>query len=64
MGGIFLQENEYVAHRPPGRATVYPQVWIILQKHRVMELIAQSPKYTGLFGDKRLEKRGLQYSAD
>jgi len=29
-----------------------------------MELIAQSPKYTGLFGDKRLEKRGLQYSAD
>jgi hypothetical protein len=29
-----------------------------------MELIADSPKYGGLFNDKRLEKRGVQFSAD
>jgi len=28
-----------------------------------MELIALSPNYAGLFNDKRLEKRGLQFSA-
>jgi hypothetical protein len=32
-------------------------------KSFVMELHPLTPDYTGLFNDKRLEKRGLQFSA-
>jgi hypothetical protein len=37
---------------------VYPQIFIKLAK-KYMELIPHSPDFTGLFNDKRLEKRGL-----
>lgn len=51
--------GERLTHRPPRRATVYPQVILVLHKHNKMELIAHRPNYAGLFKDKRLEKRGL-----
>jgi hypothetical protein len=50
------------ARRVPFGSYRVPTSFLVILKKGVMELIKCNPDYSGLFNDKRLEKRGLRSS--